>query len=187
LHGEHLIRALDANLPEPKITEYPVYDDQSLLTSDYYSVASFAAWQTTRSVGCPYPPCLNDVQRPDPRLGTINSFESAASSEHNGLTLLLKGKIRKQLFVRVGTPSARRSTMVRTRWWRGVRETCRMPTRHNWKRGLSVTDQRHRFVPSSVYEPASFHYEKRALNSLLNNWKVSTVCTAGSGLRSTRP
>lgn len=49
-------------------------------------------WQTTRSVGCLYAP----------RLETINSFESAASREYNGLTLLLKGKIPKQLFVRVG-------------------------------------------------------------------------------------
>ncbi len=98
VHGEHLIRSLDANLPKPKITEYPVYDDQSVFTGDYYSVASFATWQTTRSVDCPYPPCLNDVQRPDPRLGTINSFESAASSIYNGLTLLLKGQVGKQLF-----------------------------------------------------------------------------------------
>jgi hypothetical protein len=47
--------------------------------------------------------------------------------------------------------------------------------------GLSVTDQRSRFVDSSVYEPASFHYEQPALNALFNNWKVSTVFTAGSG------
>jgi hypothetical protein len=82
-----VIRSLDGNLPEPKITRYPVYDYQSVFAGDYYSVASFAVWQTTRSVGCPYAR----------RLGTINSFESAASSEYNGLTLLLKGKIRKQL------------------------------------------------------------------------------------------
>ena len=78
MQGENLIRSLDANLPKPKITEYPVYDDQSVFTGQYYSVESFATWQTMRSVDCPYPPCLNDMQRPDPRLGTINSFESAA-------------------------------------------------------------------------------------------------------------
>jgi hypothetical protein len=37
------------------------------------------------------------------------------------------------------------------------------------ERGLSVTDQRHRVVVSSVYEPASSHYEQRALNAVFNN------------------
>ena len=96
VHGEHLIRSLDANLPKPTVTEYPVYDDQSVFTGQYYSVESFATWQTKRTVDCPYPPCLNDVQRPDPRLGTINSFESAASSIYNGLTVMLKGQISKR-------------------------------------------------------------------------------------------
>ena len=49
VHGERLIRSLDANLPKPKVTEYPVYDEQSVFTGDYYSVASFATWQTKRT------------------------------------------------------------------------------------------------------------------------------------------
>jgi hypothetical protein len=46
---------------------------------------------------------------------------------------------------------------------------------------LSVTDQRQRFVASTVYEPASFHYQSRALNAVFNNWKASSVFTMGSG------
>ena len=181
VHGEHLIRSLDANLPKPKITEYPVYDDQSVFTGDYYSVASFATWQTTRSVDCPYPPCINDVQRPDPRLGTINSFESAASSVYNGLTLLLKGKIGKQLFVRVGYTFAKAIDDGTDALVVGRPGNVQNAYATQLERGLSVTDQRNRFVASTVYEPASFHYEQPALNALFNHWKVSTVFTAGSG------
>ena len=39
-------------------------------------------------------------ERPDPRLGTINFFESATTSICNGLTLLLKGQVGQQLFIR---------------------------------------------------------------------------------------
>ena len=181
VHGEHLIRSLDVNLPKPTIAEYPIYDDQSVFTGDYYSVASFAATQTKRTVDCPYPPCLNDVQRPDPRLGTINSFESAANSDYNGLTLLLKGKVGKRLFVRVGYTFAKAiddgpDALVVDR-----PGNVQNSYATQFERGLSVTDQRHRVVASSVYEPASFHYEQPVLNALFNNWKVSTVITAGSG------
>jgi hypothetical protein len=49
------------------------------------------------------------------------------------------------------------------------------------ERQLSVTDQRNRFVASTVYEPKSFHDERPILNALFNNWKVSTVFAASSG------
>jgi hypothetical protein len=181
VHGEHLIRSLDVNLPKPKITEYPVYDDQSVFTGDYYSVASFATWQTTRSVDCPYPPCLNDVQRPDPRLGTINSFESAASSIYNGFTLLLKGQVGKQLFVRVGYTFAKAIDDGQDALVVGRPGNVQNAYATQLERGLSVTDQRNRFVASSVYEPKAIHYDQPVLNAVLNNWKVSTVITAGSG------
>ena len=65
-------------------------------------IASFATWQTTRSVDCPYPPCINDVQRPDPRLGIINSFESQSSSVYSGLTVSLKRQMPNGVFFRIG-------------------------------------------------------------------------------------
>src|ERR1019366_8114866 len=95
--------------------------------------------------------------------------------------LLVKGKIGKQLFIRVGYTFAKAlddgpDSLV----------VDRPGNVHNsyatqFERGLSVTDQRHRVVASSVYEPASFHYEQPVLNALFNNWKISTVITAGSG------
>lgn len=181
VHGEHLIRSLDANLPKPKITEYPVYDDQSVFTGQYYPVASFATWQTTRSVDCPYPPCITDVQRPDPRLGTINSFESAASSVYNGGTVMLKGQMGKRLFVRIGYTFAKAIDDGTDSLVVGRPGNVQNAYAAQLERGLSVTDQRHRLVASTVYESPAFHYEQRVLNGLFNNWKVSTVITAGSG------
>ena len=181
VHGEHLIRSLDANLPKPKITEYPVYDDQSVFTGQYYSVASFANWQTTRSVDCPYPPCLNEVQRPDPRLGTINSFESAASSVYNGLTVMLKGQIGKQIFIRAGYTFAKAIDDGTDSLVVGRPGNVQNAYATQLERGLSVTDQRQRLVASTVYEPRSFHYQTRGLRALFNNWKASSVFTVGSG------
>jgi outer membrane receptor protein involved in Fe transport len=87
VHGEHLIRSLDANLPKPTITEYPVYnDDGSVFLGDYLPVESFATWQMKKTVDCPFPPCINDIQRPIARLGTINSYQSDSSSVYNGVT-----------------------------------------------------------------------------------------------------
>ena len=157
MHGEHLLRSLDVNLPKPKITEYPVYDDQSVFTGQYYSVESFATWQTNKSVDCPYPPCLNDVQRPDPRLETINSFESAASSEYNGLTVMLKGQIGKQFFIRAGYTWAKAIDEGTDSLVVGRPGNVQNACATQLERGLSVTDLRRRFVASTVYDPAPVH------------------------------
>jgi hypothetical protein len=180
VHGEHLIRSLDVNLPKPKTLEYPVYDDQSVFTGQYYAVDSFATVQTTRSVDCPYPPCLKDVQRPNPRLGTINSFESAASSVYNGLTVLLKGQIGKQVFVRAGYTFGKAIDDGADSLVVGRTGNVQNSYATQLELGLSVTDQRHRFVASTVYQPA-VHFYSRPLSAVFNNWLLSTVFTAGSG------
>lgn len=64
VHGQHLIRARDANLPDPVVAEYPIYsEDGSTFTGGYYQVASFGTWQNTPGFGCSHPPCLNDAVR----------------------------------------------------------------------------------------------------------------------------
>ena len=107
---------------------------------------------------CPYPPCLNDVQRPDPRLGTINSFESEATSTYNGVTLLLKGQIGKQFFIRAGYTFAKAIDDGADALVVGRPGNVQNAYATQLERGLSVTDQRQRFVASTVYEPTSFHY-----------------------------
>ena len=88
VHGEDLIRARDVNLPEPTDYSYPVYDDtgENFLNS-YYTVNSFSTWQFTKTLSCPFPPCINPVSRPVPELGAVNQFESAGSSVYHGMTL----------------------------------------------------------------------------------------------------
>lgn len=57
VHGEHLIRALDVNLSQPTALTYPIFDSTgSIFQGGYYTVDSFATWQFTRSLTCPWPP-----------------------------------------------------------------------------------------------------------------------------------
>ncbi len=181
VHGEHLIRSVDANLPKPKITEYPVYDDQSVFTGELYEVSSLATWQAKKSIECPYPPCLNDVERPDPRLGTINSFESEANSIYNGVTVQLKGQVSKQFFIRAGYTFAKATDDGADSLVVGRPGNVQNAYATQLERGLSVTDQRQRFVASTVYEPTPFHCQHRALGAIFNNWKASSVFTSGTG------
>ncbi len=51
----------------------------------------------------------------------------------------------------------------------------------NLERGLSVTDQRHRFVASGVFQPPKLDSEYNWLNRLGNGWQFSSVMTYGSG------
>ena len=68
VHGENLIRARDMNLPTPTEVTYPVFDESGTsFMGTYYDVASFSTWQMTRSLTCPFPPCINPLVRPIPR------------------------------------------------------------------------------------------------------------------------
>jgi hypothetical protein len=180
VHGLHEIRSLDVNLPAPTIVDYPVYNDTGSVLLGMYPVSSFANWQTTASVTCPYPPCINAVQRPDPQLGAINSFQSAASSLYSGMTVSIKRTLSHGMYFQVGYTLAKatddgpdalvvgRSGNVQNSY----------ATAAEW--GPSVNDQRNRFVAGFVTEP-KFHFDQGAMKTLMNNWKFSSVITAGSG------
>ena len=76
VHGEHLIRALDVNLPPPVASSYPIFDSTgSIFEGGYYTVDSFATWQFTQSLTCPFPPCVNPPGRPIAQLGSIDEFQ----------------------------------------------------------------------------------------------------------------
>jgi hypothetical protein len=180
VHGIHEIRSLDRNLPKPIITDYPVYNDTGSVFLGMYDVASFSTWQNTKSLTCPYPPCINPVQRPDPRLGAINSFESESSSIYNGLTVSLKRQMNRGVYFQVGYTLAKvmdngpdalvvgRPGNVQNSY----------ATALEW--GPSATDQRQRFIAAWVAEP-TFKFDNKKLNVLVNNWKLSDVVTVGSG------
>ncbi len=181
VHGLHLLRSLDVNLPKPTITDYPVYNGDGSVFLGMDQVASFATWQTTRSVTCPYPPCINDVQRPDPRLGTINSFESGSSSVYNGMTVSLKRQISQGLFLRVAYTLAKAIDDGQDALVVGRPGNVQNVYATALERGLSVTDQRNRFLAAAVVEPGPFHFDNSLLSALTNHWKLSTVTTFGSG------
>lgn len=180
VHGVHLLRSLDVNLPKPIITEYPVYNDTGSVFLGMYDVASFSTWQTTRSVSCPYPPCLNEVQRPDPRLGAINSFETESSSIYNGLTVSLKRQMNHGMYFQVGYTLAKAVDDGQDALVVGRSGNVQDPYATALERGPSVTDQRNRFVAAWVAEP-KFHFDQGTLSRMANNWKFSSVLTAGSG------
>jgi hypothetical protein len=181
VHGVHLIRSLDVNLPKPTILDYPVYNDTGSVFLGMDQVASFATWQTTRSVDCPYPPCINDVQRPNPRLGTINSFESGSSSIYNGMTISLQRQINQGFFFRIAYTLAKAVDDGQDALVVGRPGNVQNVYATALERGLSVTDQRNRFLAAAVVEPRPFHFENTVLNALANHWKLSSVVTFGSG------
>lgn len=182
VHGEHLIRSLDANLPKPTITEYPIYnDDGSVFSGQYVPVESFSTWQMRKTIDCPYPPCINDIQRPIARLGTIDSFESESSSTYTGLTIALKRQVSHGLFLRIGYTLAKAVDDGPDSLVVGRPGNVQNAYAVNLERGLSVTDQRNRFVASGVFEPRRFDFGNEFANRLANGWQVSSVMTMGSG------
>jgi hypothetical protein len=180
VRGVHEIRSLDVNLPKPTVVDYPVYNDTGSVYLGTYAVDSFTTWQTTPSVTCPYPPCINPLQRPDPQLGAINSFQSESSSTYNGLTVSVKHLMSHGMYFQVGYTLAKamddgpdalvvgRSGNVQNAY----------ATSLEW--GPSVNDQRHRFVAAWIAEPR-FHFDQGKLNTLANHWTFASVATAGSG------
>ena len=180
IHGINQIRSLDVNLPKPIITEYPVYNDSGSVYLGMYNVSSFVTWQMTPSVTCPYPPCLNPIQRPNPRLGTINSFQSASSSIYNGMTVWLKQQMSHGMSFQVGYTLARATDNGPDALVVGRPGNVQnsYDTAAEW--GPSVTDQRNRFVAAWVAHP-KFRLHDVTLNRLANNWQLSSIFTAGSG------
>ena len=180
VHGIHQIRSLDRNLPKPIITEYPVYNDTGSVFLGTYDVASFSTWQTTPSVSCPYPPCINPVQRPNPRLGAINSFESESNSIYSGFTVSLKRQMSRGMYLQVGYTLAKATDNGPDALVVGRPGNVQNSYATALEWGPSTTDQRHRFVAAWVAEP-KFQLTNGAINALANHWKLSNVITVGSG------
>ena len=75
VHGVDMIRARDVNLPPPTYYSYPIYDPTgATFQNTFYNVESFATQQDSYSIGCPYPPCINTLDRPISQLGRLISL-----------------------------------------------------------------------------------------------------------------
>jgi len=102
VRGMHLIRALDVNLPQPIALTYPLFDSTgSIFEGGYYTVDSFSTWQFSRTLECPWPPCINPLGRPIAELGPINEFQSAASSNYNGATVSINRRVARGTYFRL--------------------------------------------------------------------------------------
>jgi hypothetical protein len=182
VHGEHLIRVRDVNLPPPTTVTYPVFDDTGTqFLGTYYTVQSFADWQFTRTLDCPFPPCVNPLQRPIAELGAINEFESAATSVYHGLTISVRRRMSSGLYFRLAYTWAEAFDDVQDALVAGSPSTVQNSYSPNADWGHSVTDQRHRLVASWIYELNPFDRSHEALRRLFNHWKLAGIVSAGSG------
>jgi hypothetical protein len=182
VHGEHLIRALDVNLPQPTALNYPLFDSTgSIFQNGFYSVDSFATWQFTPSLTCPFPPCINPLGRPIAQLGSIDEFQSAASSLYNGATFSINRRVTRGTYLRLSYTYARAIDDGQDALVAGEPATVQNSYAPNAERGPSVTDQRNRVVAAFSLEPRPFHREHEFLGHIFNDWKLSSIVTAGSG------
>jgi hypothetical protein len=182
VHGEHLIRALDVNLPQPVALSYPIFDATgSNFTGGYYTVDSFATWQFTQSLACPFPPCINPLGRPIAQLGAINEFQSAASSVYNGATVSINRRVSRGTYIRLAYTFAHAIDDGQDALVAGQPATVQNSYEPTAERGPSATDQRHRLVAAFSAEPRPFHRGHELLGALFNDWKFSTVVNYGSG------
>jgi hypothetical protein len=182
VHGEHLIRALDVNLPPPTALTYPIFDSTgSIFQGGYYTVDSFATWQQTESLTCPFPPCINPLGRPIAQLGAIDEFQSAASSVYNGVTLTLDRRVAHGSYLRLAYTYAHAIDDGQDALVAGEPATVQNSYNPNGERGPSVTDQRNRVEAAFSIEPRPFHREHALLGHIFDEWKISSIITAGSG------
>ncbi|MGH7994478.1 MAG: TonB-dependent receptor domain-containing protein, partial [Limisphaerales bacterium] len=180
VRGQDLIRARDVNLPPPTPVEYPLYDASGAQVG-YGRVDTFATWQNSTSFTCPFPPCINPLAKPIPQLGSIDVYESAASSVYHGATISLRRQMTHGLYFRLGYTYAHAMDDGQDALVAGVPGTVQNSYAPNSERGNSVTDQRNRFVFSWIYEPRALNGGQGVLGALTKGWKNSGIITAGSG------
>ncbi len=181
VHGQNLIRARDVNLPPPSPVVYPVYDATDVTVLGFYNVDSFSTWQFSRTLACPFPPCINDLARPESQLAAINQFETAGSSRYNGLTFSLQRRMRSGVYFRLGYTYAQALDDGQDALVAGRPAGVQNSANTSAERGRSVTDQRSRLVTSWIVEPHPFTPSQVVLGRLFNQWRLSGVMTLGSG------
>jgi len=182
VHGVDMIRAVDVNLPAPTYYSYPIYDPTGYTFQNaFYNVWSFATWQTSASISCPYPPCINTLDRPIPQLGAVDQYQSAGASFYNGMTVSLRKRMSKGMDFRLAytwahaidngqdAPTTATST---------VQNPFAAPKS---EKASSVTDQRQRLTIAAIEEPNPFAGGQKALAALFDHWKISGIMTFGSG------
>ncbi len=182
VHGVDMIRARDVNLPAPTYYSYPILNSTgNIVPNQFYNVESFATWQTSYAISCPYPPCINPLQRPISQLGAIDQFESAASSVYNGMTVAVHKRMSGATYFRLAYTWAHAIDNGQDALVAGSPSTVQNSYSTKSERASSVTDQRQRLTVSAIGEPNPFAAERKVLATMFNHWKVSGIMTYGSG------
>jgi hypothetical protein len=181
VHGVDMIRARDVNLPAPTYYSYPVYDSTgNLVPNAFYNVWSFATWQTSYAISCPYPPCINPLQRPISQLGAIDQFESAASTVYHGMTVSLRKRMSGGMYFRLAYTWAHAIDNGQDALATGA-PTVQNSYSTKSEKASSVTDQRQRLLIAAIEEPNPFAAGQKALAAMFDHWKISGIMTYGSG------
>jgi hypothetical protein len=152
-----------------------------VVPNEFYNVESFSTWQTTYSISCPYPPCINPLQRPISQLGAIDQFESAATSLYNGLTVSLRKRMSGGMYFNLGYTWARAIDNGQDALMAGQPVTVQNSYSTKSERGPSVTDQRNRLTISAIEEPHPFAAGQKTLATMFDHWKISGIMMYGSG------
>jgi hypothetical protein len=182
VHGVDLIRARDVNLPPPTYYSYPIFDSSGdTFQNQFYNVASFATWQSSYSISCPFPPCINMLDRPITQLGAIDQFESAASSVYHGMTVSLHKRMSRGVYLRLAYTWAHAIDNGQDALVAGSPATVQNSYSTKSEKASSVTDQRNRLVISAMEEPKLARGGSKLEAAMFNHWKVSEVMTYGSG------
>ncbi len=182
VHGVDMIRARDVNLPPPTYYSYPIFDPTgNTFQNAFYSVASFATWQNSASLSCPFPPCLNPVARPKAQLGAIDQCESAASSVYHGMTVSLHKRMSGGVYFRLAYTWAHAIDTGQDALVTGGTATVQNSYSTKSEKGPSVTDQRQRLTISAIEEPNPFAGGQKVLANMFDHWKISGIMTYGSG------
>jgi hypothetical protein len=179
VHGVDMIRARDVNLPPPTYYSYPIFDPTgTTFQNAVYNVESFATQQNTYSISCPFPPCINTLDRPITQLGAIDQFESAAFSIYHGMTVSLQKKMSGGMYFRLAYTWAHAIDSGQDALVAGQPATVQNSHSPSEK-ASSVTDQRQRLTVAMIEEPHLFATGVPA--AIFNQWKISAVTTYGSG------
>jgi hypothetical protein len=179
VHGVDMIRARDVNLPAPTYYSYPICDSTGNLQNALYNVQSFSTWQTSYSISCPFPPCINTLNRPIAQLGAIDQFESAASSIYHGMTVSVNKRMSGGVYFRLAYTWAHAIDYGQDALVAGQPATVQNSYSTKSEKASSVTDQRQRLTLSAIEEPHPF--ETGLLGSIFDHWKISGIMTYGSG------
>jgi hypothetical protein len=182
VHEVDMIRSRDVNLRRRLFYSYPIYDPTGTnFQNAFYNVESFATWQTTQSISCPFPPCINTVNRPLSQLGSLNQFESASSSVYHGMTVSLRKRMAGGMYFRQAYTWAHAINSGQDALVAGAPATVQNSYSTQSERASSVTDQRQRLTISAIKEPNPFEAGQKVLAAMFNYSKISGIMTYGSG------